>query len=121
MNEIIADEKDVNDENFWNYFMYQNPSFLAKYLIRDMQAKNEQLLNNVNDGLIDLGNAIIEKEIPKYENPNKIVDIVEKILDFNKQQKGKGRPSDLATHIKTLTPSTNASKITNSSCTSKST
>ena len=60
MNEIIADEKDINDENFWNYFMYQNPSFLAKYLIRDMQAKNEQLVNNVNNELIDLRNAIIE-------------------------------------------------------------
>ena len=48
------------------------------------------------DFLIDLRNAIINKEIPENENRNKIVDIVEKTLDFNKQQKGKG--------IKTLTP-----------------
>ena len=34
----------------------------------------------------------------------KVVYIVEKILDFNKQQKGKGIPSDLAKHNKTLTP-----------------
>ena len=49
--------------------------------------------------MIDLINAIIRKEIPENENPNKIVnivEIVEKILDFDKQQKGKG--------IKTLTP-----------------
>ena len=68
---------------------YQNPSFLAKDLFRATQAKNEQLLNNVKDGLIDLRNSIIKKEIPENENPNKIVDIVEKLLDCNKQQKRK--------------------------------
>ena len=57
----------------------------------------------------NLRNAIIRKEIPENENPNKIVDIVKKIFDFNKQQKSKG--------IKILT---NASKIANSTCTSKS-
>ena len=49
--------------------------------------------------MIDLINAIIRKEIPENENPNKIVnivEIVEKILDFDKQQKGK--------RIKTLNP-----------------
>ena len=46
--------------------------------------------------MIDLRNAIIRKDIPANENPNKIVHIVEKILDFNKQKKGKG--------IKILTP-----------------
>ena len=113
MNEIIAGEKDINDKIFWNYFKYQNPLFLAKDLIRTSQAKNEQLVNNVNDGLIDLRNTIIKKEIPENENPNKmvdivekitiikkeipenenpnkVVDIVEKILDFNEKQKGKG-------------------------------
>ena len=55
-----------------------------------------ELVNNINDGLIGLRNAINRKEIPENENPNKIVDIVEKILNFNKQQKGKG--------LKILTP-----------------
>ena len=41
---------------------------------------------------------LIEKKIPKTENQSKIVDIVEKILDFNKQQKGKGILLNLA-HI----------------------
>ena len=96
INEIIANEKDINDEIFWNSFKYQNPSLLTKDSIRAAQAKNGQLLNNVNNGLIDLRNAIIRKDIPANENPNKIVHIVEKILDFNKQQKDKG--------IKILTP-----------------
>ena len=58
------------------YFKYQNLSFLAEYLIRATQAKTEQLVNSVDDGLIDLRNAIIRKEIPESENPNKIVDIL---------------------------------------------
>ena len=39
MNDIIADEKYISYEIFWNYFKYQNPSFLAKDLIRAKQAK----------------------------------------------------------------------------------
>ena len=96
MNEIIANEKYINEKTFWNYFKYQNPSFLAKDLIRTTQAKNEQLVNTVKNRLIDLRNVIIRKKITENVNPNKIVDIVEKILDFNKQQKAKG--------IKLLTP-----------------
>ena len=46
--------------------------------------------------MIDLRNPITRKEIPKNENPNKIVNIAEKILDFNKQQKER--------EIKVLTP-----------------
>ena len=33
MNEMIAKEKDINDELFLSYFKYQNPSLLAKDLI----------------------------------------------------------------------------------------
>ena len=36
------------------------------------------------------------KKISKNENPNKILDIAGNSLDFNKQQKGKGLPLDLA-------------------------
>ena len=39
---------------------------------------------------------LLKKESPENENPNKIVDIVEKIVDFNKKLKGK--------ELKTLTP-----------------
>ena len=65
MNEIIADEKNINDEIFYNYFKYQNPWFLAKDLIRAKQPKNDQLVNNINDEFIDLRNTIIMKEIPE--------------------------------------------------------
>ena len=32
MNKIIADEKDINNEQFLNYLNYQDPSFPAKGL-----------------------------------------------------------------------------------------
>ena len=40
--------------------------------------------------MISLRNSINSKEIPENENPKNTVNIVERILDFNKQQKGKG-------------------------------
>ena len=90
MNEIIANENDLNDKILWNYFNYQNPFNLAKDLIGATQAKKEQLLDNVNNEMIGLRNAIFRKQISENENRNKIVEIVKKVLDFNKQQEGKG-------------------------------
>ena len=46
--------------------------------------------------MINLTSATIKNEIPENENPNKKIDIVEKIHDFNNQQQGKG--------LKILTP-----------------
>ena len=40
--------------------------------------------------MIDLRNTIIKTQISQNEKLNEIVDIVEKILNFNKQHKGKG-------------------------------
>ena len=40
--------------------------------------------------MIDSRSNINRKETSKNENLEKLVEIVEKILDFNKQQKGKG-------------------------------
>ena len=60
---------------------YRNYALLSlTHQIADIQ--NDQLANNNNDKLIDLGNAINNKEIAENENP--IVDDVEKILDLNK-------------------------------------
>ena len=62
MNEIIACEKDINREIILNYLKYQNPSLFTKDLIRAQQAKNQQLVNNVNDGLINLKTLLLEKK-----------------------------------------------------------
>ena len=54
--------------------------------------------------MIDLRNNIKRKEIPERENLKKVADIIDIILNVNKQQKDKGRPSDLSKHIGILTP-----------------
>ena len=46
--------------------------------------------------MTDLRNVIIKKETPKNENPNKTINIVEKVLEFNNQQKSR--------RLKILTP-----------------
>ena len=46
---------------------------------------------------------LIEKK-SENENPDKIIDIVEEILNFIEQQKGKGRPLGRATCFRILTP-----------------
>ena len=89
MNEITDNEKDINDKIILDYFKYQNPSFLAKALIRAMEATNWKFVSYDNGRLVNWGNAINKKQIPEKENPKKVVNIVDNILDFNK------RPSDL--------------------------
>ena len=61
MNEVIDDEKDINNEIFLNYLKYPNPLFLVKDLIRAKQDKNEKLENNIVHGLIDLRNNFNRK------------------------------------------------------------
>ena len=46
--------------------------------------------------MTELRNSVNSKGIPENQNPKKVVNIVEKIIDCNKKQKGKG--------IKILTP-----------------
>ena len=75
--------KNINEEILWNYFKYQNPSVLEKDLIRATQAKNDQLVNNVHDGLINLKSAII-KNNPENKTPSKTIYTVENIV-FNKK------------------------------------
>ena len=66
------------------------PSFLVKDLYEDDQNINDIIVKYLKESLIDLRNSINSKEIPENENRKKVVNIVEKILDFNNQQKGKG-------------------------------
>ena len=60
------------------------------------EIKNYEIIKGINNRLIELRNFINSKEFLENENPKKVVNIVEKIIDFNKKQKGKG--------LKILTP-----------------
>ena len=46
--------------------------------------------------MIELRNSFIRRGNPENENPDKVINILEKIIDFNEQQKGRG--------LKILTP-----------------
>ena len=46
--------------------------------------------------MTELRKYINRKEIPENEDTEKIAHIVKNILNYNKQQRRKGRPSDLA-------------------------
>ena len=77
---------------------------MLRDLYNSSRSINEKIVNRVNNVLIDLSNAVNRTEISENENPDKIVDIVEEILKFNKQQKENGLPSNLAISLKILSP-----------------
>ena len=68
--------------------------------------KNDRLANVINSGLKDLKEEIkkMSKEEIEIEKPNKIVNIVEEIIEFNKKiQSGQG--------LKILTPNQMLSRL----------
>ena len=103
LKEIENEDKNINEQIFGKYFNYQPTSSLVKELSEDNENKNDMIVKYLNESLIDLRNFNNSKEIPKDENPKKVVNIVEKILNFNKLQKIKGHNSDIAKRIKILT------------------
>ena len=82
-----------------------------KDLYEDNQNKNGKIVKNINESLINVRKSIKSKEIPENGNPKKIVNIVKNILDFNQQQKDKGRPSKVATRMKILAPKQMSQKL----------
>ena len=75
-------------------------------MIQIVKKNNKDLLNVIKSRLSDLKNEIKKMSENKIEieKPNKIVDIVEKIIDFNKQnQEGQG--------LKILTPEQMLSRL----------
>ena len=100
-------EKDVNMELFQKYFNSPSPSqiLMSLYNTNDKE-KSNTFVDITKSGLSDLkyeNKKICEDEI-RTGKPYKIVDIVEKILDFNNQnQKGQG--------LKILTPDQMLSRL----------
>ena len=70
---------------FNEYFEYQNPLLLAKDLIKTDQSNSKQIVKQTINSINKLKNYAIKKQILKNENPNELVNIVEKILEFNNQ------------------------------------
>ena len=86
--QVTNEEKDINDEVFKKYFKVQRPGDMFVFLNKnnDTEMKN-QLVNLINCGLKDFKGEInkMSEQERKIENPDKIVEIVEKILKFNEQ------------------------------------
>ena len=91
---IENESKDISYELFKDCFNSKVPSSLAKKLFETKgKKKNDRLANVINSGLKDLKEEIkkMSKEEIEIEKPNKIVNIVEEIIEFNKKiQSGQG-------------------------------
>ena len=85
---IINKETDINKELFKKYVNYQRPSDMLEHLNKtnDIE-KNNKLVSVINSGLKGFKEKIkkMPKEKKEIENPRLIVQIVEEILKFNKQ------------------------------------
>ena len=84
------------------------PTAMVKALYTKDRRKNNQLVNIIKSRFNDLKNGIekiSEYEI-KIEKPYEIVDIVEKILEFNRQNQQRWR-------LKIITPNQMLSRLPN--------
>ena len=92
---------------FEKYFYFSAPTVLVKKLYETKDKKeNNELVNVIKSGIIDLKDEIekMSEDEKKIEKPDKILKIVEEILEFNKQnQSGKG--------LKILTPNQMLSRL----------
>ena len=96
---VSKKETSINRELFQKHFKFQRPSDMLKalYTTNDKK-KNNDLVDVINSRLSDLRKEIedVSEEEKKFEEPDKIVDIVENIVEFNKQnQTGVGMLSRL--------------------------
>ena len=107
MNLIYLKERDISDGLVKKHFLVQDRRDLLEKLkkLKNNPEKNKIRVNLINSGLRDLKEEIedMSEEEKETKNPNEIVDIVEKILEFNRQQQGQG--------LKILTPNQMLSRL----------
>ena len=104
---IDARTRDKNDDLVSKHCLVQN---LGSLLEKLRMSKNNSERNKIQVGLINSGLRDLKKEIKdmseeekEIENPNEIVNLVESILEFNRQQQGKGlkmlKPNQLLSRL----------------------
>ena len=85
-------DRDINDELVRKHFLAQDLGNLVKKLQKSINnpEKNKIQVGLINDGLKDLKEEIklMSEQEKETENPNEIVNLVENILEFNRQQQG---------------------------------
>ena len=105
---IENESKSINYDLFKKHFNFVVPSALIKqsYEIKNKN-KNNELVNVIKSGLSDLKDEIkkMSEDEKEIEKPDKILKIVEEILDFNNKQ------NQLGKGLKILTPSQMLSRL----------
>ena len=100
-------ETGINREIFQKHYSFQRPSDMLKAVYTtNIKKKNNKLVNVINSQLSDLKNEMenLGEGEKETEKPNELIDVVEKILEFNKQnQIGEG--------VKILTPDQMLSRL----------
>ena len=84
----------VNKEIFKKYFKLESSNIMYEVLRKaNDKETNSKLVNIFNSGLKDFKEEIkkMSKAEIEIEKPDKIVEIVEKMLKFNKQNQQKGQ------------------------------
>ena len=76
-------KKNINEQIFNEFFNYHYPSFLVKDLYEDNENKNDKVLKNIKESLINLRNSNNSKTNSETENQKQIVSTTEKVLLFN--------------------------------------
>ena len=105
---IENESKIINYDLLKKHFNFAVPSALVKQIYeRKIRKKNNRLVNVIKSGLSDLKDKIkkMSEDEKEIEKPDKILKIVEEILDFNNKQNqiGKG--------LKILTPNQMFSRL----------
>ena len=97
---INMKKRNINDDLLRKYFLVQDLQALLENFkkLKNNAERNKIQAGLINNGLRDLKEEIedMSKQEKETKNPNGIVDIVEKIVEFNRQQQGQG--------LKILTP-----------------
>ena len=92
--QVVEKSKIINEELLKKYFGFQDLISMQKELYKSKNAgKNNKLANMIKSGLKDLKKDIEQMgdDVNEIEKPDEIVDIVEKILEYNRQnQEGQG-------------------------------
>ena len=100
MNLIYLKERDISDELVRKHFLVQDLGDLLEKIkkLKNNPEKNKIKVNLINSGLRDLKKEIenMSEEEKETKNPNGIIDVVENILEINRQQQRQ--------RVKILTP-----------------
>ena len=79
-------KKYINKKLFNYYFNYSNPDSMFKRLRDSSDEKNKSVVESINEKLTKLKNIVKnvpKDEVSKFEENEKIIDLVERILELN--------------------------------------